>query len=321
MESIFITKSGTLKREQNTIVFRSKDLPTPRYFPVKEVEDIYIMGSVSFNTALISFLLEEGIPIHTFHREKYLGSFLPVKSKTSSQVYIKQFEHFYNYGKRLYIAKEITLSSAKNLLALLKRYKDAIPQDTIANIQRHISSIEEEKSIEYMRSHEGIIHRIYMSALSEIFRGYGIIFDGRVKYPPGDIINSMLSYGYAILYGKVLTYIWQSNLDPRISFVHEPTFKSYALQLDIADIFKAPIVDSTVLTLASRRQIREEMAYIQEGGTYLNKEGKMLLISSLTEKFSTIYQSQKWKHIIKAEVKKLEKHVLGEKAYKGFVYR
>jgi len=318
-DSIYIVGSGTLKREQNTIALRGKALPTPRYFPIENTSDIFIFGEVSMNSRLLKFLMDKGICVHLFSKyDRYLGSFLPVKPKVSAQAYIKQFEHFYSYGKRIAIAKSMQVASVKSMRNFLRRHlkSKVVSEEDITKINGYIEAMEGETSIEGLRSYEGLARKLYFSKIAMLLEDYR--FDGRVSYPPGDPINAMLSYGYAVLYGTVLTAIYQSHLDARISFVHEPTFKSYALQLDIADIFKTAVIDSLVISLTRKKQVKDSWFYAESGGTYLSPDGKREFLSHLYKKLSG---TPKYKSLIKKEVLSLQKHVLGESTYKAFVWK
>ena len=316
MKSIYITISGTLKREHNTIVLRGPSLDVPRYFPIESVEDIYIMGNVNINTTLLKYLMKKGICIHMFDRYGgYLGSFLPMKPKTSANTYIKQFEHFYNYGKRVLIAKAIQIASVKSMRNFLKRHttSDIVSEEDIETLQHYIHAMEEESSIEGLRSYEGLSRKLYFSRISTLLEEYH--FSGRVNHPPGDPINAMLSYGYAVLYGKMLSLIYTTHLDPRISFVHEPTFKGYSLQLDLADLFKTAVVDSLVISLARKRQIQDTWFDRENGGTYLSSSGKKAFLYHLLKKVEQFTPD------MKNTVYNLQKHITEGAQLKPFVWK
>ena len=45
-----------------------------------------------------------------------------------------------------------------------------------------------------------------------------------------------MSFGNSIMYTNVLSEIYKTQLDPTISFLHEPSTKRFSLSLDIAEI-------------------------------------------------------------------------------------
>ncbi len=314
--SIYIVGSGTLKREQNTIALRRQG-KEPRYFPIEGTEDIYVFGEISINTALLKLLMKKGVPLHLFDRYgSYIGSFLPLKPHTSAITYIRQFEHFQGPQKRLSIARSLQTASVRSMRNYLKRQvrNGRVNIGSVENIERYLQDMERETTLEGLRSYEGLARKIYFSEFANLTGDYP--FSGRIMRPPGDPINALLSYGYGVLYGKVLSAIFETYLDPRISFVHEPTFKGYALHLDIADLFKVAVVDSLVLSMAGRHQIKENWFHSENGGTYLSGEGKRTFISTLEEKFEKRYKS-----LIKQNVRALQHHIDDGKEWHPFVWK
>lgn len=49
------------------------------------------------------------------------------------------------------------------------------------------------------------------------------VINKRVKRPPDNPINAIISFGNTLLYTKTISSIYQTNLDQRISFLHEPS--------------------------------------------------------------------------------------------------
>ena len=80
----------------------------------------------------------------------------------------------------------------------------------------------------------------------------------RVKRPPDNPINALISFGNSLLYAKTVAIIYETHLDQRISFLHEPTETRFSLSLDISEIFKPVIVFRTIFDLVNNRKIQVE---------------------------------------------------------------
>ena len=75
--SYYIYNNGTLKREDNTIVFIDES-GTKKFIPIETINDIYIMSEMTLNTKLINYLSQYGITVHFFNYYSfYSGSFQP----------------------------------------------------------------------------------------------------------------------------------------------------------------------------------------------------------------------------------------------------
>ena len=77
----------------------------------------------------------------------------------------------------------------------------------------------------------------------------------RIKRPPDDPMNALVSFGSTLLYAKMIVAICQIHLDQRISFLHEPSEGRFSLSLDISEVFKPVIVFRTIFDLVNNRKI------------------------------------------------------------------
>ena len=90
--------------------------------------------------------------------------------------------------------------------------------------------------------------------------GYGktlcqpVDFERRVKRPPDNMVNALISLFNSMLYGKVVSEIYKTQLNPTISYLHEPFNKRFSLALDISEIFKPLIVDRFIFHCLTREK-------------------------------------------------------------------
>ena len=77
-------------------------------------------------------------------------------------------------------------------------------------------------------------------------------------HPPDNMINSLISFVNTLIYTKVLSEIYHTQLNPTISYLHEPGVRRFSLSLDIAEVFKPLIGDRLIFSLLNRKQITED---------------------------------------------------------------
>ena len=46
-------------------------------------------------------------------------------------------------------------------------------------------------------------------------------------HPPDNMINSLISFVNSLIYAKVLSEIYHTQLNPTISYLHEPGFREF----------------------------------------------------------------------------------------------
>ena len=151
-----------------------------------------------------------------------------------------------------------------------------------------------------------------------------IHFEKRVMHPPDNMINSLISFVNSLIYAKVLSEIYHTQLNPTISYLHEPGFRRFSLSLDIAEVFKPLIGDRLIFSLLNRRQITEESFTEELNFLHLKKEASQLIVTEFEKRMKkTIMHKElerqvSYQYLMRLEAYRLIKHLIGEKTYEGF---
>ncbi len=309
-QNLYLFSDVQVVRKQNTLFFNriinnsddegdldllkedylfEKDILIPsgdkKYMPVENIESITAIGSTHFNSRLIYFLSRNSIPLYIMSRRgTLLGTFLPANNKSASAL-IAQSLAFEDEEKRLLISSKIIDATAHNTLQNLHYYKNRGRNldETISVIEELRNEIQYAESIEELFGIEGYIKRNYYDCWTEIFN-YPVNFYSRRKKPPTDFINSMISFGNAILYSTVLNQIIQTKLYPEIGFMHSPGENKLSLAYDIADIFKPLIVDRTIFKIINKNILSENNFFRKNNICLMKKETKKIFVSELETK-------------------------------------
>mgnify|MGYP004503806893 FL=1 len=116
-ESYYFFTDGNISRKDNTLHFTSAD-GMKRDLPIENINDLYIMSEMSFNTNLLNLISKNGIAVHFFnYYQFYIGSFYPKEQKLAGQLLTKQVEHYSDYEKRMVIAREFINSASFNIIS------------------------------------------------------------------------------------------------------------------------------------------------------------------------------------------------------------
>ncbi len=238
-KSLYVYNGGQLKKQDNTLRYIN-ETGEKRDLPVETISDIYIMSEMSLNTSLLNLISKQGICLHFFnYYDFYIGSFYPKEQLLAGSLLVKQVEHYSDYEKRTVIAKKFLIAATANIYRNLRYYngrgKDISSAMTKIEFLRR--DIEKYDTIQEIMGCEGNIRRIYYEAWNKIV-DQEINFDKRVMHPPDNQINSLISFVNSIVYTTVLTQIYQTQLNPTVSYLHEPGVRRFSLCLDIAEIFK-----------------------------------------------------------------------------------
>lgn len=234
-------------------------------------------------------------------------------------------ENYTDYSKRMILARKFIEGASYNIYRNLRYYNGRGKglKSYMDDIEDYRKSIGSSERIDELMGYEGNIRKKYYSAWPVIIN-QEIEFDKRVMHPPDNMINSLISFVNMLIYTKTLTAIYQTQLNPTVSFLHEPGERRYSLCLDISEIFKPLLGDRLIFSLLNRQQITENSFTKELNYLHLDKAASQLIVQELEKRLqSTIHHREldrdvSYQHLIKLEAYKIIKHIIGEKEYEPF---
>lgn len=315
----YIISNGSIKRKDNTIYYYNLD-GDKKALPIELVDDIHIYGEVDLNTKLINYISKYGVMLHFYNYYGYYsGTYYPRKKNVSGFSLVCQSACYLDEDERMYLAKSFVQSSAHHILRNMRYYK--VNENLIETIKREVDNLGEAKDIADLMGREGRIRKTYYKSFNQILK-HGFEFEKREKRPPKDPINAIMSFGNSIMYTNVLSEIYKTQLDPTISFLHEPSTKRFSLSLDIAEIFKPLIIDPIIFSLVNNKRLSKKDFVYEEEICHLSESGKKKFLQEFEGKMKTTikhrYLNRKvsYRTFIRLECYKLIKHFIKDEKYK-----
>ena len=223
------------------------------------------------------------------------------------------------------LAKAFIEGASYNIYRNLRYYngrgKDV--QSYMEAIEDLRKQIPKAQSIQELMGYEGNIRKIYYSAWPVII-DQEIEFEKRVKNPPDNMVNTLISFVNTLIYTKVLGEIYQTQLNPTVSYLHEPGDRRFSLSLDLAEIFKPILGDRLIFSLLNRKQITGKSFTKGLNYLHLSQNASKTIVAELDAKMQTtikhkdLNKTVSYQYLIRLECYKLVKHLLGEKKYEPF---
>lgn len=321
----YIFSMGELKRKDNSIAF--KNVKGSFYLPIKDTREIYCMNEVSFNTKFLDFISKAGITMHFFnYHGNYSGSYYPKEALISGDLTIKQS---YAYVEnRLVIAKAIVQGIADNIHEILyhyyrhdkkklKTYLDWLKNDVPKFLSKEINI----KQILFI---EGQIWNRFYDSFKH-FLPDDFILNKRVKRPPDNPINALISFGNTLLYTKTISAIYRTHLNQSISFLHSPREGRFSLSLDLCEVFKPIIVFKTIFDCINNKKLQVNKHFDKSlNYALLNESGKKIFIENFEQRINESFMHPRlkrkttYKSAIRYDAYKLIKFIIEEKPFKPF---
>jgi CRISPR-associated protein Cas1 len=142
-------------------------------------------------------------------------------------------------------------------------------------------------------------------------------FETRKRRPPDNPMNALISFGNSLLYAYTLSKIYHTQLNPTISYLHEPSERRFSLSLDLCEVFKVPLVFGTIFTLVNKKMLQVEKHFDQQlNFALLNEEGRKIFARERDKRLEkTLFhpilkKNTSYGSMIKYDCYKLIKHLL-----------
>ena len=321
----YITSIGELKRKDDSLCFRKNQKNI--YLPVENIKEIYCLNEVSLNTKLLDFLSSKNIIIHFFnYYQGYSGTFYPKEKYINGKLLIRQVNAFND--NREIIAKAIVNGIGKNIYEVLYHYykhEKKEVKETLDWIKKEMPIyLTNADNIKKILSVEGELWQRFYSTFKYILPE-DFVMNKRVKRPPDNPINALISFGNTLLYTKTISAIYQTHLDQSISFLHEPTEQRFSLSLDLSEVFKPIIVFRTIFELVNNHKLKIEKHFDKKTNyCLLNDSGRQIFIEAFEVRIESKFQHSKlkrkisYKTAIKYDGYKLIKYLYEGKEFKPF---
>jgi len=321
--NFYIVQNGTLQRKQNTVYFVNEAVK--KIIPIEKIHSLYCVGEVTVNSKLLTYLSRKNIVVHFFnYYGYYTGSFYPREYLVSGDIIVKQVKHYLDPEERISIAKEIVSSTIYNTLRILEHYRkhNKDVKYEILKIRECELKVNNTKSIEELMQREGESWKYYYQTFPKILKFFE--FHSRVRRPPDNEINCLISFLNSLLYTAVLTELYHTQLNPSVSYLHEPFVRRFSLALDISEMFKPLIVGRSLFNLVNKRIIKEENFRRDLNSCLLNDSGKRIVLKEFDERLNltvdhpSLKRRVSYKRLFRLEGYKIVKHVIGDAKYEGF---
>jgi len=311
----YIFSMGEISRADNSLKFQNAN--TTKYIPIEGIRELYFMNEISLNSKLFDFLSKHHITAHFFNYSgNYIGTFFPKRYLISGRVITAQVNALNN---REIIAKNIVTGIAKNMHEILYHYfrhGKAELKPFLDYLKTTPHTLSKALNIQQIMFIEGQIWHKFYDSFSH-FLPAEFTIQNRVKRPPNNQMNAMISFGNSLLYTKTISAIYQTHLEQSISYLHEPSDARFSLSLDLSEVFKPIIVFRTIFDMINNRKIDHKKHFDKNlNFCLLNESGRKIFIENYENRLNDVFMHSKlgrkisYKTAIKFDAYKLIKFII-----------
>lgn len=314
MSTVFIDRKDIeIRVDGNSLSFYAKGQKDGS-LPLAPLKRLVIIGNVKIDSSVLYKLVNNGISVVFLTGKLRYGCTLSGPIHNNGILRVKQYEKSLS-DFSLQLSREVLkkkIASQRDFISEIKNLKPALAmqvENALEILNKALSNIENIStvSIDSLRGIEGSASSVYFTIYSKIFPD-SLNFLKRVKRPPKDPVNAMLSFCYTLLHYEIVREIQLIGLDPTIGFYHQFEYGRESLACDLVEIFRVS-VDRLVYELFRDKHLSKKdfMQDEESGGVYLKKAGR--------KKFYPLYEqwAQKHRSSWREEVQTLARRILEEK--------
>lgn len=262
---IYVTTQGShISREGRHLLVRKDQDICHTLFPHK-LEQLVLCGNVSLSPAALGLLLRAGIDTVFLRLDgRYKGRLAQDEPK-NVHLRRRQFLLCDDENFCLGVARPMVRGKLQNMLTLLQRIKrtrnSSQAENASRGVQNILAKLDQAGSLDQLRGYEGQGSALYFGGLRfGLDQDWG--FTRRVRRPPTDPVNSLLSLLYTFLINRMVAAVRLAGLDPYPGVLHRLDYGRQSLPLDLVEEFRAPLADAVALALLNLRVLQRQDFYV-----------------------------------------------------------
>jgi len=245
-------------------------------------DKVIIQGDGYVSTKALQLLAENNIGVVMLDKRGKLFSYFNEISSSEPLIRQRQYDTFRDEIKADTLRKWIVSERITSQIQLFKELRT----DTkiITKMEKSFSHLETAKGSRQIMKVEDDIGRIYYHTFSKMFKpelGFTTRNSLRNFRPKdaSDPINSLLNYGFGILYGEVTKQLNILGLDCFVGFYHKNEFSRLALVYDMIEPHRH-LVERSVYDIQEQIK-RKDYAFSRDGIVVLSNDLKKKYIDCL----------------------------------------
>ena len=261
--------------KQGEAIVTHLDDGSEQRLPFSSIEDVSVFGMAQLSTRFVRECISSNVPVcyysddgHFFGSTNSFDRINPARQK--KQVYLTD-----DAGFCLGWARTIIEAKIQNSLAMLETVRglcELTDEDT-KGLRHSLDNLRYAESVDAVLGFEGNAAKCYFKCLSKAVLPEELRFSGRSSRPPKDPVNSMLSFGYSILYRNIIGAIERHGLHPYFAFMHKMKSGHAALASDLIEELRAPMVDKLVIDFVNSGEVSaDDFTSNGTGAIYMNRE-------------------------------------------------
>ncbi|NMG07216.1 CRISPR-associated endonuclease Cas1 [Brasilonema sp. UFV-L1] len=331
MAAIYLIEQGTnIYKDYQRFIIHVSEKPKLEV-PIREVQQILVFGNIQLSTPVIQVCLQEQIPVVFLSQSGQYHGHLWSEESTNLDNQLIQIERRKDDYFQFQVSRAIVFGKLMNSKQLLLRFnrkrKITEVEKPIYGISKDIDSLDLVDNLDTLRGYEGIAAARYFPAFSQLITNSKFEFSLRNRQPPTDPVNSLLSFGYTLLFNNVLSFLVAEGLSPYLGNFHYGEKQKPYLAFDLMEEMRSVVVDSLVLNIINHSLLKPKDFDIvpSTGGVYLNQSSRRVFLKQFETRMNEeishpdLQSQTTYRHAIQLQVRRYKRCLLSGVPYEPFL--
>lgn len=250
VRSLIVTGQGLSLHKNNDRLLVVKNRAVLDAIPINLIDQVILHGNQMLSTALLRFAAQNQIEFYFADMSGTCHAALDTFRHNHAQLHKLQFRRDDEEDFKLMLGIAFVTGKIQNSRVLLRRYnrrREIVELETWQQMLSELSGkLPVASNLNVVRGIEGQAAHLYFLALRKLIPEEWH-FNGRRRRPPDDPFNTLISYGYGVLFKTVMSLLHKRGLNPYLGALHALRPGHPALVSDLMEEFRAPIVDTVAL--------------------------------------------------------------------------
>ncbi|MBN1928132.1 MAG: CRISPR-associated endonuclease Cas1 [Chlorobiaceae bacterium] len=304
LNTLYLQEQGSILRKDGERFSIEKGEQQLNEVIVRRIEQILVFGNIALTTPAMQYCMRNKIPVTFLSQHgSYFGR---LEATTADNSAAERFQYLRSLDEpfSLEIARNIVAVKIHNSRTLIRKRRATAWEhngELKERFDHHLNALntladraQTCESIESLRGFEGKAAALYFELFGLLFKKELPFYTDkfrRVRRPPTDPVNSLLSFGYSLLHANMFSLVRMKGMNPYIGFLHAEDKGNPALVNDLVEEFRT-IVDSLVLYSLNKGILRKKDFYYHEqrGGCFLSNEGRKTFLS--------VFERRMWENAV-----------------------
>lgn len=292
---VYVQGNGLMIGKSGELLTVSEKGRTIQEVRLKDISQLSVFGNNQVSTQALQALCSAEIPVSWFSSGGWFYGVLHGIGLRNAFLRRAQFRAADDLQRCLTLARRFVAAKIKNCRTLLQRNHPEPPPGVIEELRRHVQRVDAIDTLPSLLGVEGNAAQLYFGNFQPLLKprmaaaqAFTFQFTQRNRRPPRDPVNSMLSFGYALLSRDVSVSCFNVGLDPFMGFFHQPRHGRPALALDLMEEYRPIVVDSVVITVVNNGEAAPEDFVLSLAGCAMKPHMRRRFIEAYERRMDTL---------------------------------